>query len=401
LTTFLLACAALIFLSGGFYLFPRVRPGVTEDDLDRANLQWFRMRSAELAAEGDTALSEDARLRLLEDQTQRAAPKSEVSQSFPVWPLLPMVALVAGGLYYLLGSAPDVELTRQLQAMDQNTPPEKMRDLISAVEARSLQRPENLQYLALLGRYYMGQEDYARATQTYDALAEAVPEDAQALAYAAQAEYLSAGRTLSDRARLRAEQALAADPHQRTALGLLGMASFEQQQYRAAIEYWQRLLAMESPDSDSRQMIAEVIETARQRLGTEAPDAAVVVGDTPQQAAVSGPGVTVQVSAPEGATINPDDTVFVLARDAQTGSRMPIAVQRFTGAQLPLTLRLDDSNSMAGQKLSQLTSVIVAVQVSPDGRPGEEGASWLGQAGPVSPTTDAAPLAIVLEANPR
>jgi cytochrome c-type biogenesis protein CcmH len=401
LTTFLLACAGLVLLSGAFFLFPRVRPGLTEDDLDRVNLEWFRIRSEELAAEGDTALSDDARLRLLEDQTQRGTPPTNVSQSFPVWALLPVVALFAGGLYFLLGSAPDVELTRQLQAMDENTPPEQMRTLIDAVEARSAQRPQNLHYLALLGRYYMGQEDYARATQTYDALAEAVPEDAQALAYAAQAEYLSAGRTLSDRARLRAEQALAADPHQRTALGLLGMASFEQQQYRAAIEYWQRLLAMESPDSESRQMIAEVIETARQRLGADEPDIAMVAGDAAQQAAVSGAGVTVQVSVPDGATINPGDIVFVLARNADTDSRMPIAVQRLSGAQLPVTVRLDDSNSMAGQKLSQAASVIVAVQVSPDGRPGEEGASWLGQAGPVSPSVDTAPLDIVLRANPR
>jgi cytochrome c-type biogenesis protein CcmH len=401
LTTFLLACAGLLLLSGAFYLFPRVRPGLTEDDLDRVNLEWFRMRSAELAVEGNTALSDDARLRLLEDQAQRIAPRRNVSQSFPVWALLPAVALLASGLYYLLGSAPDVELTRRLQAMDENTPPAQMQDLIAAVEARSAQRPQNLHYLALLGRYYMGQEDYARATKTYDALADAVPEDAQALAYAAQAEYLSAGRTLSDRARLRAEQALAADPHQRTALGLLGMASFEQQQYRAAIEYWQRLLAMEPPDSQSRQMISDVIATARERLGTEGSDAAVVAEEEPRRAVVSGPGVTVHVSAPDDATINPDDTVFVLARNAQTDSRMPIAVQRFSGAQLPFTVRLDDSNSMAGQKLSQTAAVIVAVQVSPDGRPGEEGASWLGQAGPVPPSADAAALDIILQANVR
>jgi cytochrome c-type biogenesis protein CcmH len=105
----------------------------------------------------------------------------------------------------------------------------------------------------------------------------------------------------------------------------------------------------------------------------------------------------VQVSAPADATINPGDTVFVLARNANTDSRMPIAVQRLSGEQLPFTLRLDDSNSMAGQKLSQTAAVIVAVQVSPDGRPGEEGATWLGQAGPVSPSVDAAPLDIVLQ----
>ena len=71
------------------------------------------------------------------------------------------------------------------------------------------------------------------------------------------------------------------------------------------------------------------------------------------------------VALPEGPGLAPTDTVFVLARNAASDSRMPIAVQRLQAAQLPVTLRLDDSNSMAGQKLSATESVMVVVQVSP------------------------------------
>jgi cytochrome c-type biogenesis protein CcmH len=403
-TTFLLACGGLLLLSSLFYLFPRVRSGASEEDLDRANLEWFRRRRTELAGEasepGNEALQEDAQLRLLEDQPQRAASSSAARQTFPVWLLLPLVMVVASGMYYFLGAAPDVVIATQLQNVQEDTTPEQLRSIIQHVEARSAQRPDNLHYVALLGSYYMGQEDYARAAQYYDALATAVPEDAQALAYAAQAEYLAAGRTLSDRARLRAEQALAADPHQRTALGLLGMASFEQQQYRAAIAYWQRLQVSEPADSASGQMIAQVIETARQRLAETDP-AAAAAAVAPAAATAAGAGVTVRVAAPADADIGPADSVFILARNAGTGSRMPIAVQRLTGAQLPVTLRLDDSNSMAGQKLSQTPAVIVAVQVSRDGRPGEDNASWLGQVGPVAPAIDAPALDIVLHPNKR
>lgn len=401
MTTFLFACAGLLLLSSLFYLFPRVRAGGAEEDLDRANLQWFQLRQAELAEEGNDALQDDARLRLLEDERQRHAAQKTLVQSFPVWILLPLVVLFSSGLYYVLGAAPDVLIAQQLQGMEADTPPEQMRSLIQDVEERAAQRPDNLHYRALLGRYYMGLEDYARAAQTYGALADAVPEDAQALAYAAQAEYLAAGRTLGNRARLRAEQALAADPHQRTALGLLGMASFEQQQYQAAIVYWQRLLVMESPDSESGQMIAQVIETARQRLAETDPEAAESAASVTLQetATTPGAGVTVRVSVPANADIGATDTVFILARNADTDSRMPIAVQRLTGAQLPVTLRLDDSNSMAGQKISLATSVIVAVQVSPDGRPGEDNARWLGQIGPLAPSVDDAPRDVVLEPN--
>ena len=400
MTTFVLACAGLVLLSGVFYLFPRARSGSTEADLDSANLEWFRLRRLELAAEGNDALDEDARLRLLEDEHLGAPTKVTSAQSFPVWVFLPLVALLASVLYYMLGAAQDVEIAGRLQNLQEDMTPEEKISLIAEVEARSLQRPENLHYVSLLGRYYMGQEDYTRAAELYSALVQAVPEDAQALAYAAQAEYLAAGRTLNGPARLWAEQALAADPQQRTALGLLGMAAFDAQQYDVSIAYWDRLLALESPNSDSQKIIEQMIETSRQQLAALAPEGsapAVVAPAAP--AVVSRAGVTVSVSAPAGATIDPADTVFILARNADSQSRMPIAVQRLTGAQLPVTLRLDDSNSMAGQKLSAASSVMVAVQVSRDGRPGEANARWLGQAGPVAPSVDDTLVAIVLVPN--
>jgi cytochrome c-type biogenesis protein CcmH len=76
---------------------------------------------------------------------------------------------------------------------------------------------------------------------------------------------------------------------------------------------------------------------------------------------------------------------------------MPIAVQRLQAQQLPVILRLDDSNSMAGQKLSDTESVIVVVQVSPSGAPGEAAATWLGQVGPLAPSSDTSPREILLQ----
>ena len=249
MSLFLVICGALVLLSALFCLRPIRRDSDAPEDATLANLDWFRLRQQELADEEDQTLREDVRLRLLEDDQQgggdTTSPAIVPRTRFPVWLLLPLVAAVSGVMYYFLGAAPDVAITRQLQAIDQNTPEEAMSGLMAAIEKRAAQRPDNPHYSALLGRYYMGQRDYGRAAQTYGALAESAPQDAQALAYAAQAEYLAAGRVLNDAARMKAEQALAVNPHQRTALGLLGMASFEQGKYRAAIEYWERLLAME------------------------------------------------------------------------------------------------------------------------------------------------------------
>jgi len=401
LTAFYLACAGLVLLSGLFYLLPRAHRRDSAADSGDTSADWYRLRQRELEQEGaPDELRDDAQLRLLEDDAQAPEPAArDTSGSFPVWILLPAVAVSAAVLYYLLGAAADVQITRQLRAIGEATTPAEMDALIDAIEARSAQRPDNLHYLALLGRYHMGQGDYAAAQAVYDALVQAVPGDAQALAYAAQAEYLAAGRVLNDSARLRAEQALAANPHQSTALGLLGMASYEEGRYRAAIEYWERLLATEAPDSESARLIADVLARARQAVG-DAPAQAAVQPRAEQQRDDTAPaGVTVRVALPPGAAVDPADTVFVLARPAGTESRMPIAVQRLSGAQLPATLRLDDSNSMAGQRLSTFDAVLLVAQVSPSGRPGEANATWVGEAGPVAPS--AAREALDIELRPR
>jgi len=393
LTTFILACAGLVLLSALFYLFPRRRLQDDALELERANLDWYRLRQEELNAVGSDELEWDAQLRLLEDEQarkQEAAPLPLESHYFPVWLLLPLVGVAAAGLYYFLGAAPDVVLNERIAHLDQTASATDVYSVMASMEKRSAQRPQNLHYRALLGRYYMGQEDYVKAADTYSSLAEAAPEDPHALAYAAQARYLAAGRVLDADAQHMAEQSLAINPHQRTALGLLGMVSFEQGQYRAAIQYWERLRATEQSGSESDRMIAGVIDEARAKLG----DSPAQVPSNP--AGLAGAGVSVRVALPKGAELDPDDTVFVLARNVASNSRMPIAVQRLRAAQLPLTLRLDDSNSMAGQKLSDSEEVVVVVQVSPSGEPGEANASWLGRAGPVQPAADLSPVEITL-----
>ena len=390
-----MVCAALVVFSGVFFLFPGRRSGSTEAELDAANLAWYRQRKQELEAQGESVLLEDARLRLLEDEHRHDEERTglAVTTAFSTWFLLPLIALCAGLLYYELGAATDVELAERLQGLGESSSPSEMRQLISDVERRSTNRPDNLHYLALLGRYYIGQQEYDLARENYRQMLKEVPEDAQILAYSAQAEFFAAGRTLTDEARLRAEQALAVDPQQRTALGMLGMALYEQGDYAAAIGYWERLLAMETPGSESANMIRSVLDAARMALGEVASEP---TAETNLQADPVAIGITVRVTAPEGVTIAPSDTVFILARSASSGSRMPIAVQRLQGITLPLTFRLDDRHSMAGQKLSETGEAIVAVQVSADGRPGEKSARWLGEVEGVTPSAEGEPIEVLL-----
>ena len=374
---------ALLCLAGLFLLLPGLFLRQRRiEDREASNREWFANRRVEL---GDTDtgvdpslqddLLQDAKLRLVEeaDAEARESDRAPLTASLHYPLLLAVLAVIAVGLYWQLGASADVALKRELDTLDTDSSEAEYRRLMLEVEDRAAERPDNLYYQSMLGRFYMNEGDYGRARVVYANLAELAPNDAQAAALAAQAGFLAAGRKLSPEDQLLAEQALAINPHQRTALGLLGMVAYEQGEYGAAATYWRRLLVMEDPNSSAAEMIRGVIARAEAEAGITPPAGAPVQAEEPAPAV--GPGITVRLELAQGAEASPGDTVFVFARNPAVESRMPVAVKRFSAAQLPVTLRLDDAASMAGQKISELPAVDVVARVSPSGRPEEEHAT--------------------------
>jgi cytochrome c-type biogenesis protein CcmH len=74
----------------------------------------------------------------------------------------------------------------------------------------------------------------------------------------------------------------------------------------------------------------------------------------------------VELAAALKSKMSADDTVMVIAR--LPGSRMPLAVLRVRGAQLPMKFTLDDSLAMSPQSLiSSATQVEVEARISRSG----------------------------------
>lgn len=392
MSLFYLACAALLVLASSFVLFPR-RERPVDADVLADNVDWYRRRRQEL---GDDDLEEDARLRLLEDAALApAGTAAPVERRFPLWVLPPLLLLTGALLYWQLGSLPDLKLAERLDALDETATEGEVDALVEDLARRARQRPGNLSYLGILGQFYFAQERFEEAEDVYRRIVDRAPEDARALALAAQASYLADSRQLGREAQMFAEQALAINPEERTALGLLGMAAYEAAEYRAALTYWERLRDLEAPGSQGEQMLASVIETARERL--ESAQAGGVTVDTPA-AQAAGAGVVVSIDLPEAADIEASSVVFVLARQDGAASRMPIAVQRISAGALPTTVRLDDSSTMAGQSLASAGRIRVFVQVSPSGQPGEQNATWLGESGPIEVGAQPVAATIMLRA---
>ncbi len=349
------------------------------------NEDWLRLRQRELAAESD-ALREEAALRLIEDG---AVDDSQHTFSVPRYSgrrqaLATMgLAAIVWLLYWQLGGWEDVQIADQLGRIEQSEP-EAVLALIDRMTARAEARPNNADYALLLGEYYLSGNEPAQALRYYDRLIDLGATAPEILGKAAQSEFLASGRVLNSRARSRAEQALAVDPMQAAALATLGMAGFEEGDYRQAIVYWQRLRQLEPPGSPGYEMLGQVIERARLELGE-------TVAENPVP---SGVGVDVTVSGGEG--FPAESLLFVLARPEGAESGMPIAVVRTAVTGWPVTVRLDDSTSMAGQRISDFQNVSIEAQISGNGQPGRENAAaW--RAIPSVPVGESSPLRISLQ----
>ncbi|MEE4108977.1 MAG: cytochrome C biogenesis protein, partial [Halieaceae bacterium] len=362
----------------------------------------------ELAGE-DGALVEEARLRLLEDGVVPAgdkrdadrggaggsgsgAPASAFASRRSLLLLVGLLVAATALIYRETGSLEDVLIYRELRDLSPDDGEAARVALLERIRARSAERPDNLQYLNLLGRLNMAAEDFAAAGDAFARLVEQAPEDPQALAMAAQARFLASGRQLDPQAQLYAERALAVDPEQRAALGLLGMASFEAGSYNAAVTYWERLRELEDRGSPGYEMLGEVLALARERAGL----APAADGTADDAAVAEGPGISVALRLAGSATADPSATVFVFARPRGQGG-MPVAVRRLRAGELPLTLRLTDSDAMAGQLLSEAGSVVVSAQVSANGQPGQANALFSGQSSPIEAGDGSAAVTIELE----
>jgi len=350
-----------------------VRRGETETNAD-----WLRLRQRELEDESPS-LQEEAALRLIDDGADETGVMAYEGRAYnlKVQALggLLLVALVVG-LYQQLGGWEDVEIADALANLETAQPDDVMA-LIDRIEVRSEARPDNADYSLLLAEYFLSGNQPNQAARYFDRLIEAGATSPEILGKAAQAEFLSSGRILSVQARARAEQALAMDPMQSTALATLGMAAFEEADYAQAIEFWQRLRTLEAPGSPGYEMLGQVIERARQELaqsGQAPPVSSPESSDDVAEASDPGPGVAIEILQPAGEDIPEGAVIFVLARPEGAESGMPIAVVRRQVSAWPLSVRLDDSTSMAGQLLSGFSSVSIEVQISINGQPGRTNA---------------------------
>jgi cytochrome c-type biogenesis protein CcmH len=248
--------------------------------------------------------------------------------------------------------------------------------MVGQLEARLQSNPDDGEGWMMLGRSYYFLKRYPDAAKAYArAAALGGDQDPGLLADYADTVAMANGRSMKGQPYELVKKALGIEPFHEKSLWLAGTAAYQEEDYPAALDYWERLKQVFPPGSQNfeqmQQNIAEIHQLMAQR-GMKVPAASAPVQTATAKPAAAGGAAakitgSVKLVPALAANAAPTDTVFVFARAAQ-GPRMPLAIVRKQVKDLPFSFTLDDSMAMnPAMKLSSFPQVVVGARISKSG----------------------------------
>ena len=264
---------------------------------------------------------------------------------------------------------------------------EQIEGMIGKLEARLKDNPQDGEGWGMLGRSHAVLGRHALAVPAFKKAVALRGDDAVLLADYADALAVTNGRSLDGEPMRLVEQALKIDPANLKALYLAGTHAFNQQDYKLALQHWEKMVQL-APNHEMAQRIQGGIDEARKLAG----GAGGAAPSAPNPAAASPPPLpgtsvsgTVTLAPALAGKARPDDTLFVFARAAE-GPRMPLAIVRKQVKDLPFTFSLDDSMAMTpAAKLSSTPRVVVGARISARGDATPQPGDLQGFSAPVAP----------------
>ncbi len=270
------------------------------------------------------------------------------------------VAAISGGLYSSIGTPnPDTDASA-MPSVD---------EMVASLAARLEENPNDVNGWKMLGRSYFQLRNFTGAAAAFERAVELEDaENGQTLADLGEAIVMQDARLLNGRAGDLFENALALVPNNPKALFYSGMAAIERGDNELGADRWEALLATSPPPNVQdilRQRIAEL------RGG----------GPVAEAPAADGPVVTVNVALGAGAdaAVQPEQTVFIIARDPDQPSP-PLAAVRRRVSELPAAVPIGDSDAMIpGRVPSGYQRLEILARVSSTGQPVAQPGDWYGQ----------------------
>jgi cytochrome c-type biogenesis protein CcmH len=252
-----------------------------------------------------------------------------------------------------------------------------MEGLLRQLEAKLADNPRDVKGWMLLGNSYLRLERFARAADAFQQAYDLTQgRDLEVILSLGEALALTDGASLTGRAGQLFDQALATSPNHPKALWYGSLAALHKGDTRLARDRLQALLA-QGPPPELRSVLERQIQDLDQQLGeagqgTRPSPPAPVAGERSIRVAVTiAPQIQQQLREPA--------LLFILARDPSAGGP-PLAVQRHSTSQAPLTVELKESDAMiASRSIATVPRVKVVARVSRSGSPQEQSGDFYGE----------------------
>jgi len=430
MTSLYMGMGALGMMALGFILWPLMgtkRDAVevtlqgTQAERQQTNVNLYREHVKELEANRARGAIDEAQYQVLLTELQRALlqdsePDSVVSDTAvhrgkgTLWVLAILVPVLSVAWYWRHGAAQDWQIAdiaeakyrSDVAALQAGSRPNTQlaQDLLARLESRLVTHPDNQQNWYLLARTALELKDYIKAIHAYQQILHLAPESDGIMAEQAQAMFLGNGNRMAPDVSALVSKALKLNRDNTIALGLAGIAAFEQKQYDLAIQSWRHALSLTGTQSTGAQALLSGIARA-QSLLHEAGAGDVTSSDASEkEGSDASLSLTVNVSLGDLAKTtlggNPDITVFIYAR-AWQGAKMPLAIQKVRLGELPLTVSLDESMAMApGMGLSSASDLQVLARVSLGGGAIAQPGDWIGRSGKLNRADLPSSVALVI-----
>jgi cytochrome c-type biogenesis protein CcmH len=329
----------------------QMNAAIYREELDKLEVE----RNTDLITEADYEIAHaEMRQRLFQDTTEEDDLATLGSTKKTAIGICVFIVVISSGLYFSFGDVYRVAQKNSETPMNQ----EGVEKMVTEFAAKMEKDPSNLQGWVMLARSYRILGRNEDAVKAYERAGSFVDSDPQLLAdyadtLAANANGNFAGKPLS-----LINQALKLDPNNLMALWLSGTAAFNANNYRSAVQTWEKLALQLPPNSEEMKMIEGSIAEARSKGGL-APKATIISSAKE----ISG---QIELAGDMKSKVKQGDTVMVIAR--QVGERMPVAVLKIPVAQFPMSFVLNDTLAMnPSAPLSKLTEVSIEVRISKTG----------------------------------
>lgn len=394
---FWIGTVVLLAASCIFIVYPLLKPkkldeAAMRDDLNKA---FYKDRLAELESEDQAGivgnkddLVTDLKQSLLDDipVAQVDTDTSIVSMKWLALSLIIFMIAVSYGVYALFGAQAKVAHWKQVE---NNLPvlsqklmnpkgveltDQEMADLTLALRSRLQYNTDDATGWILLGRIGLANRDIETAIGALTKADKLMPDNRDVQLSLAQALMFS-----SDQADLQKADSILADLLKQPNVdlrvySLLAFSAYESGDYAKAIDYWKDLQAKIGKDDARYDMLSRSIKTAQRELdGLQHPQKVVHQG-TPVKVTIS---LSPEVKLPESG-------VLIVSIHTADGAPMPVAAARYPLSQFPITVVLDDRNSMIeSRKLSSLSDIIVRARIDSDGNVATRDNDWHGESLPI------------------